>query len=124
MLFGIRWGSLSTKIIAWAFVPTAMILVAVALVTFAAYRQVTEDLVIERDQELTRLSAGQLTTELAEYADILAHPLPSDITSNRNVGEYGLTGYSRFMGSQRQTYINIRSHRNALRCGTCYRFPG
>jgi uncharacterized SAM-binding protein YcdF (DUF218 family) len=34
MLFNIRWGSLRTKIIAWAFIPTAIILVAVAWITF------------------------------------------------------------------------------------------
>ena len=72
MLLRMRWGSLRTKIIAWSFVPTAIILMAVALVTFSAYQRVTEELAIERDQELTRLSANQLATELAEYADLLA----------------------------------------------------
>ena len=71
MLLGIRRGSLRTKIIAWSFVPTAIILVAVALVTFTAYQRVTEELVIRRDQDLTRLSAGRLATELAEYTDLL-----------------------------------------------------
>ena len=67
MLSGIRWGSLRTKIIAWSFVPTAIILAAVAWVTFSAYRQVTEDLVIERDQELTHLSTGEFAARLSEY---------------------------------------------------------
>jgi len=67
----IRWGNLRTKIIVWTFVPTALILLAVALVTFYAYQQGTEDLVIQRDRELTRLSAGQLATELTEYVDLL-----------------------------------------------------
>ena len=70
---GIRWRSLRTKIIAWSFVPTAIILLAVALVTYYAYQQVTEELVFERDQDLTRLSARQLATELAEYSDILSY---------------------------------------------------
>ncbi len=64
-------GSLRTKIITWSFVPTAIILIVVALVTYYAYQQVTEKLVIERDQELTRLSAGQLAAGLAEYTDRL-----------------------------------------------------
>jgi len=72
MLFGIRWGSLRTKIIAWSFVPTAIILGAVALVTYLAYQQVTEELVIERNREVTRLSADQLTAQLKEYANLLA----------------------------------------------------
>jgi nitrate/nitrite-specific signal transduction histidine kinase len=72
MLLGIRWGSLRTKIIAWVFVPTAIILGAVALVMYVAYQQVTEELVIERDRELIRLSASQLSTDLKAYADLLA----------------------------------------------------
>ncbi|NLF00229.1 MAG: GAF domain-containing protein [Anaerolineales bacterium] len=71
MLLGIRWGSLRTKIIVWAFVPTAFILAAVALVNFFAYQNVTERLVIERDRELTRLAAGQLASELTSYSDLL-----------------------------------------------------
>jgi GAF domain-containing protein/HAMP domain-containing protein len=72
MLLGIRWGSLRTKIIVWAFVPATIILVAVAWVTFRAYQQVTEDFVIERDQELTRLSTGEFAAGLTEYTGLLA----------------------------------------------------
>ncbi|MHB0859384.1 MAG: cache domain-containing protein, partial [Anaerolineae bacterium] len=60
--------TLRTKIIGWSFVPTAIILAAVALVNFYAYQQVTEDLVIQRDRELTRLSASQMSSELGQYA--------------------------------------------------------
>ena len=42
-------GSLRTKIIVWFFVPTAIILAAVALVNFYSYQKVTEDLVFERN---------------------------------------------------------------------------
>jgi len=66
-----RWDSLSTKIIVWTFVPTAIILLAVALVALNAYQDVTQDLVIERDLELTRLASNQLIFELAEYAELL-----------------------------------------------------
>lgn len=62
---------LRTKIIAWSFVPTVIILVAVALVTFYAYQRVTEELVIQRDQEVVRLAAGQLSDDLEEYAGVL-----------------------------------------------------
>ena len=71
MLSRTRWGGLRAKIVAWSFVPTAIILVAVALVTFTAYQQVTTELVIERDRDLTRLLASQLATEWAEYPDLL-----------------------------------------------------
>ena len=75
-----RWGlrlvlmrSLRAKIIAWFFVPTAIILVGVALTNFFAYQQVTEELVIERDQDLSRLSAGRLATEIKQFTDVLSN---------------------------------------------------
>jgi nitrate/nitrite-specific signal transduction histidine kinase len=71
LLLGIRWGSLRTKIIAWSFVPSTIILVAVAVVLFFAYQQVTEDLVIERNRELVHLTAGGLASALEERADQL-----------------------------------------------------
>ena len=66
-----RFGGLRTKIIAWSFVPTAIILTLVALVGFYAYQQVTQDLIIQSSREVTRLSAGQLVTELSEFSNVL-----------------------------------------------------
>jgi hypothetical protein len=83
-----RWGSLRTKIIAWSFFPTMIILVAVAVVIFYAYQQVTEDLVLERNQELTRLTASQFAAELKEYTDLLvAEARTSDIYGNDPVAQ-------------------------------------
>jgi len=83
----IRWG-LRTKIIAWSFVPTMIILGAVAVVIFYAYQDVTEDLVIERNRELTRLTAGQFMAELKEYADLLdTEARTSDIYGNDPVAQ-------------------------------------
>lgn len=65
------WQTLRIKIIAWSFIPTTIILLAVALVTFDAYRRVAEDQVISRNRELTRLSAGQLAADITEYSDLL-----------------------------------------------------
>jgi nitrate/nitrite-specific signal transduction histidine kinase len=67
-----RLNGLGARIIAWSFVPTAIILAAVAVVTFYAYQQVVQDLVIERNQELARLSAGQLSTEVLTHANLLS----------------------------------------------------
>jgi nitrate/nitrite-specific signal transduction histidine kinase len=67
-----RRRSLRTKIIAWSFVPTAIILAVVAWATFNAYQQVTEDLVIERDRELTRLLANELAREVGKYIESLS----------------------------------------------------
>jgi len=62
---------LRTKIIAWSFFPTLVILATVAVVTYLAYQNVTDDLVLAKDQELTRLSASQLSTEVRAYTDLL-----------------------------------------------------
>lgn len=72
MLLGIRWTSLRAKIIAWSFVPAATILLAMALVAFYAYQQVTEKLTIERGQAVIHISASRLKTNLEGYANTLA----------------------------------------------------
>ena len=63
--------SLRVKILLWLFVPTAIILVAVAVQNFYAYQGVTKDLVLDRDADLARLSAGQVATELQVFVDLL-----------------------------------------------------
>lgn len=65
-------GSLRSRIIAWSFVPTAILLLAAALASLYAYQRLTESLVIDRDREMTRLSAELLATELAAYTDPLS----------------------------------------------------
>lgn len=64
---------LRNKIIAWSFVPTAIILFLVALVLYFAYQKVTEDLVFKRDEELTRLSASEISASFEEYIDRLTN---------------------------------------------------
>ena len=54
--------SLRAKIIVWAFVPAAIILGAVAVVAYLAYQQITAEMVLSRDQQLTRLAASQLNS--------------------------------------------------------------
>ncbi len=65
-------GSLRNKIFAWSFVPAAIILATVALVAYSAYQRVTADMVVQRNQEVARLSAGQIAGELTEYSTDLA----------------------------------------------------
>ncbi len=67
----IRRGGLRAKIIVWSFVPTAIILLAVASVTVLAFQRVTEQLVLQRDKEVTFVSASQLASKLGEYEDLL-----------------------------------------------------
>ncbi len=64
-------GGLRTRILGWIFIPTMIILAAVALINFYAYQQATTEQVLARDQELTRLSAAQLGTEIKTYANLL-----------------------------------------------------
>ena len=69
-----RWWwvrSLRVKIIAWFFVPTALLFIAVAFTNFFAYQDVTEELVTERNQDLTRRSASQFSTSLAGFTEAL-----------------------------------------------------
>ena len=76
--------SLRIKLIAWFFVPTAIILVAVALVNFNSYQDVTEDLVIERDRDLTLLWAGQIATNLDRFPRVL-----SDVSHTLGISKQG-----------------------------------
>jgi len=57
--------------VAWFFVPAAVLFLAVAATNFLAYQDVTADLVIERNQDLTRRSASQLSSSLDEFIDAL-----------------------------------------------------
>ena len=76
-----RRGSLRAKIITWAFVPTAIILVAVALVSLYSYQRLTENLVIERDR-------GQIGTKVSNAMARSIHGAASseDVMSSRPLG--------------------------------------
>jgi two-component system nitrate/nitrite sensor histidine kinase NarX len=62
-----RRGGLRTKIILWFLIPTAIILSAVAVLTFTASRRVTEELVLARNADRTQLLANQLSEMLLSY---------------------------------------------------------
>ena len=58
------WSSLQVKIIAWSFVPTVIILSAVAWFTFYSYQKVIGDLAIKQDREIVREKATLLINAL------------------------------------------------------------
>jgi nitrate/nitrite-specific signal transduction histidine kinase len=58
------WNSLRVKIIAWSFVPTVIILSAVAWFTFYSYQKVLGDLAIKQDSEI-------LNTKVVQTADAI-----------------------------------------------------
>ncbi len=62
---------LRTRILLGSFIPTAIILSAVAFTIFYAYQQVTQDLVVGKNQQLTHLSASQLAADLNPYVETL-----------------------------------------------------
>jgi nitrate/nitrite-specific signal transduction histidine kinase len=53
------WNSLRVKIIGWSFVPTVIILSAVAWFTFYSYQRVIGDLAVKQDQEIVQDKASQ-----------------------------------------------------------------
>lgn len=97
VLPGVKRASLRTKIIVWAFVPTAILLNLIALFTFYTYQKVTEELVVERNRELTRLLAGQISTRLADYADLLGDlaALPEVYTGDAAARQAALAAQAR-----------------------------
>jgi nitrate/nitrite-specific signal transduction histidine kinase len=54
------WNSLRVKIIAWSFVPTVIILSAVAWFTFYSYQKVIGDLAVKQDLEYVQLKMDQI----------------------------------------------------------------
>lgn len=65
-------GGLRAKIVAWVLIPTAVILAAVGGLAIYASRQVTEDLVFERNRDRTQLLANQLSAGLEAYVQPLS----------------------------------------------------
>ena len=59
---------LRRRILAWSFVPAAAILFAVAVVAVYSYGRVTEQQAVRKDQELARLSAASLATEIGQFS--------------------------------------------------------
>jgi signal transduction histidine kinase len=75
---------LRTRILAWSFVPSAVILFAVAVVAVNAYSRVTEQQAVQRNQELARLSATNLAAEISQFSlDLGSLARQSDIARGR-----------------------------------------
>lgn len=70
--------SIKTKIISWSFVPTIIILISVALVTFYSYQKVTEDLVFSQSNVVANYMSDKARQVFAE----LFNPLLMDFIFN------------------------------------------
>jgi len=76
---------LRTRILAWSFVPTAVILFAVAVVAVYSYGRVTQQEAVQRDQELARLSAASLAAEINQFSlDLGSLTRQSDIAGGQS----------------------------------------
>jgi signal transduction histidine kinase/HAMP domain-containing protein len=64
--------SLRRKILTWTLLPAAIIFLIVAVVSFFATQAIAESLVIDRDRELARLTASELSTSLEAYPLLLS----------------------------------------------------
>jgi nitrate/nitrite-specific signal transduction histidine kinase len=76
------WNSLRTKIIAWSFVPTVIILSAVAWFTFFSYQKVLGDLAIRQDLEIVHTKVLQVTTAFGTLSNYPLNPIILNIDLN------------------------------------------
>ena len=65
-------GSLRTKILTLALLPAVAMFLLVAVLSYFAAQAIAEGLVIDRDRELARLSAAELSASLQEYPELLS----------------------------------------------------
>src|SRR5512136_2306720 len=72
-------GSLRTKIVAWSFVPTVIILSAVAWFTFFSYQKVLGDLTIKQDWEIVQSKGGQINLAMSNLINPILLPIILDI---------------------------------------------
>ncbi len=64
MLKGKYSGNLKLKIIGWSFIPTVIILLAVAWFTFYSYQNVTEELSVSKEKEYVQIQSSQAMSAL------------------------------------------------------------
>src|SRR5690606_23860584 len=74
--------SLRRKILTWTFLPAAVIFLIVAVVSYYATQAIAESLVIDRDRELARLTAAELSASLDEYPLLLSNVARDLTTAN------------------------------------------
>jgi nitrate/nitrite-specific signal transduction histidine kinase len=73
------WRSLQVKIIAWSFVPTVIILSAVAWFTFYSYQRVLADLAIKQDWAIVQSKAMQASLAMSNLVNPIVIPVILDI---------------------------------------------
>ena len=79
------WNSLRTKIIAWSFVPTAIILSAVAWFTFYSYQKVLGDLAIKQYPDLIQPKALTFNDAFRNLINPITVPIYLDIDNKHEL---------------------------------------
>ena len=67
-----RWRELRNRLLAWAVVPTVLVLAAAAIAAFLAFEQVRQDEIVLRQRERAYLSANRLSEEITKLSNELA----------------------------------------------------
>ncbi|HSA62524.1 MAG TPA: histidine kinase [Nitrospiraceae bacterium] len=80
-----RWKGLRTKILAWSFVPTVIILTAVAWFTFYSYQKVLGDLAIKQDWAVVHAKADQADEALSALANSRLRPIVLEIDTDPSI---------------------------------------
>jgi nitrate/nitrite-specific signal transduction histidine kinase len=73
------WSSLQVKIIAWSFIPTLIILSAVAWLIFFSYQKVIGDQAVKQDQEIVATKMGQFYRAVGEFISPTMVPIVMEI---------------------------------------------
>ncbi len=76
------WKSLRIKIVAWSFVPTVIILSAVAWFTFYSYQRVLGDLAIKQDWAIVHTKVDQVNVAFADLINSRLRPIVLNIDTN------------------------------------------
>ena len=79
------WNSLRTKIIAWSFVPTLIILSAVAWFTFYSYQKVIGDLAIKQYPEIIKPTAMKFYQEIGAIFNPVLIPVIMQIDTDHEL---------------------------------------
>jgi nitrate/nitrite-specific signal transduction histidine kinase len=76
------WSSLRVKIVAWSFIPTVIILSAVAWFTFYSYQKVIGDLAVEQYPAIVQPKAVAFSQALSGLANPILLPIIMEIDTN------------------------------------------
>lgn len=88
-MFSIR--SLRARTVLSVLIPTALVMVAVAIIALYAYEQAARDVIQRRDTELARVSAAWLSDNLGQYSRILQSVAAEDDIHSMDPGRLSST---------------------------------